>query len=387
METSEILKKLDPIISYLEDKGLFTEAQKLQKEFDKLTKKAKERFLDEPAQAILDKFNKDDSTGPGQQLKDELTDRALQESLKTKGPFKIPPKKPTFMKGVKGFGVGWLTSLGVDEIFDFFEDSEGPYKLYAANKKDIFEALDVIQELTPNNSKVHFKIKELQTEINKGSEILDKAKREVKSSVSNYRVVYNNKMNKVAVRGDLKDSIPSYLREFVQGAIAGGTVGGLFGGLAGIIPSGLVGGIGNMVTKGAEDLWYANISDSGKAYLQSKDVLLKCYKLYTYLKDIDVKHAEQIYKVATELEDMLEKSNLDNKEKSAIEKLIQKVEEKSGVIFNDIKKEVLGRVPESVKSEIAEPKKLLEKVENLTGSGPSLSKEVTPDSTGRIRII
>ena len=385
MDTQEVLNKLNSIITKLENQGFFTEAEKLQKEFTKLTRKAKERFIDEPAQAILDKFTKEDTTGPAAQLKDELADRALQESLKAKGPFKMPSGKTSFMKGIKGFGVGWLTSLGVDATFDFFEDSEGPYKQYAAYKKDIFDALDAIEQLTPNNSKINFKIKELKTEINKGSDILDKAKREVKSSVSNYRLVYNNKMNKVAVRGDLKDSLPSYLREFVQGAIAGGTVGGLFGGLAGIIPSGLVGGIGNIVTKGAEDLWYANISDSGKAYLQGKDVMLKAYKLYKYLKDIDLKQAETIYKIATELEDILETINLDNKEKSAIEKLIQKFEEKSGVVFDQVKKEVLKNKPVGLASS-----NVLDKVDKIIDPGTFTDPnriDYGPDSEGKVRII
>ena len=382
METSEILKKLDPIISYLEDKGLFTEAQKLQKEFDKLTKKAKERFLDEPAKAIIDKFTKDDTTGPGQQLKDELADRALQESLKAKGPFKMPSGKSSFMKGLKGFGVGWLTSLGVDEVFDFFEESEGPYKQYANNKNEIFEILDIIEDLTPKNTNIHSQIIQLKNEINKGSEILDKAKKEVKASISNYRVVYNNKMNKIAIRGNIKDSMPSYLKEFIQGAIAGGTVGGLFGGLAGIIPSGLVGGLGNMATKGAEDLWYQNISDSGKAYLQGKDVTLKCYKLYKCLKDIDLKQAEKIYKVADDLEDMLEKINLNNDEKSDIEKLIQKVEEKTGIILDRAKREITEKTPIQLSKSDSTPK-----TDFTTVLDKDKILDTLRDSEGKIRII
>ena len=203
--------------------------------------------------------------------------------------------------------------------------------------------------------------------------------------MSNYRAVYNNKMNKVAVRGDLKDSLPSYLREFVQGAIAGGTGGGLFSGLAGIIPSGLVGGIGNIVTKGAEDLWYANISDSGKAYLQGKDVMLKAYKLYKYLKDIDLKQAETIYKLATELEDILETINLDNDEKSAIEKLIQKFEEKSGVVFDQVKKEVLKNKPVGLASS-----NVLDKVDKIIDPGAFADPnriDYGPDSEGKVRII
>lgn len=376
MTPEEILKKLEPIITSLEEKGLFTEAEKLQKEFMKLTQKAKERFIDEPAKAILDKFTKDDATGPGQQLKDELADKALQESLKAKSPFKMPSGKSSFMKGIKGFGVGWLTSLGVDAAYDYFEESEGPYKQYATHKKDIFDTLDIIEELTSNNSLVHSKIKSLQDEINKGSDILDKAKKEVKATVSNYRVVYNNKVNKVAIRGDKKDIMPSYLREFIQGAISGGTVGGLFGGLAGIIPSGLVGGLGNMATKGAEDLWYQNISNSGKAYLQGKDVSLKCYKLYKYIKDIDIKQAEKIYKTSSELEDMLEKINLDNDEKTDIEKLIQKIEEKTGTVLDKVKKEISEKSPiELSKSEIIptiDSTNILDKLK---------------DSEGRIRII
>jgi hypothetical protein len=384
MDTKDILNKLNSIISKLEDKGFFTEAEKLQKEFEKLSKKAKEKFIDPPAKAILDKLSHDEDKNPAHQIKDELADRTIQDTLGAKGPLRMPSGKPTFMKGVKGFGIGWLSSLGVDAIFDYFEDSEGPYKKYEAHKKDIFDALDIIEELTPNNSKVHFKIKDLQSEINKGSELFENAKREVKASTANYRVVYNSKMNKIAVRGNLKDTLPTYLREFIQGAIAGGTVGGLFGGLAGIVPSGLVGGLGNIATQGAEDLWYASISDSGKAYLQGKDVMLKSYKLYTCLKDLDLKQAEKIYKTSTELEDILESINLDNKEKSAIENLIQKFEQKSGVIFDQVKKDVLGKSTGMASSNI------LDKVDKVIEPNKILNPDnldYGPDSEGKIRII
>ncbi len=384
MDTKDILNKLNSIISKLEDKGFFTEAEKLQKEFEKLSKKAKEKFIDPPAKAILDKLTHDEDKNPVHQIKDELADRAIQDTLGVKGPIKMPSGKPSFMKGIKGFGIGWLSSLGVDAIFDYFEDSEGPYKKYEAHKKDIFDALDIIEELTPNNSKVHFKIKDLQSEINKGSELFEKAKREVKASTANYRVVYNSKMNKIAVRGNLKDTLPTYLREFIQGAIAGGTVGGLFGGLAGIVPSGLVGGLGNIATQGAEDLWYASISDSGKAYLQGKDVMLKSYKLYTCLKDLDLKQAEKIYKTSTELEDILESINLNNKEKSAIENLIQKFEQKSGVIFDQVKKDVLGNSTGVSSSNI------LDKVDKVIEPNKILNPDnldYGPDSEGKIRII
>jgi hypothetical protein len=150
----------------------------------------------------------------------------------------------------------------------------------------------------------------------------------------------------------------------------------LFGGLAGIIPSGLVGGLGNMATKGAEDLWYQNISNSGKAYLQGKDVSLKCYKLYKYIKDIDIKQAEKIYKTSSELEDMLEKINLDNDEKTDIEKLIQKIEEKTGTVLDKVKKEISEKSPiELSKSEI------IPTIDNTN----ILDK--LKDSEGRIRII
>jgi hypothetical protein len=379
MDTKDILNKLNSIISKLEDKGLFAEAEKLQKEFEKLSKKVKEKFIDPPAKAILDKLTHDEDKNPAHQIKDELADRVIQDTLGVKGPLKMPSGRPSFMKGIKGFGIGWLSSLGVDAIFDYFEDSEGPYKQYEEHKKDIFKSLDIIEELTPNNSKVHFKIKDLQSEINKGSDIFEKAKKEVKASTTNYRVVYNSKMNKVAVRGNLKDTLPSYLREFVQGAIAGGTVGGLFGGLAGVIPSGLVGGLGNMATQGAEDLWYANISDSGKAYLQGKDVMLKAYKLYKNLKDLDLKQAEKIYKTSTELEDILETINLDNDEKSAIEKLIQKFEQKSGIVFDQAKKEILERKPDGLANS-----SVLKNIDKIANPN---NLDYGPDSEGNIRII
>jgi hypothetical protein len=47
MDTQEVLNKLNSIITKLENQGFFTEAEKLQKEFTKLTRKAKERFIEE----------------------------------------------------------------------------------------------------------------------------------------------------------------------------------------------------------------------------------------------------------------------------------------------------------------------------------------------------
>jgi uncharacterized protein Yka (UPF0111/DUF47 family) len=113
--------------------------------------------------------------------------------------------------------------------------------------------------------------------------------------------------------------------------------------------------------------------------------MLKAYKLYKYLKDIDLKQAETIYKLATELEDILETINLDNDEKSAIEKLIQKFEEKSGVVFDQVKKEVLKNKPVGLASS-----NVLDKVDKIIDPGAFADPnriDYGPDSEGKVRII
>jgi hypothetical protein len=103
------------------------------------------------------------------------------------------------------------------------------------------------------------------------------------------------------------------------------------------------------------------------------------------LKDIDLKQAEKIYKLSTELEDILETINLDNKEKSAIENLIQKFQEQSGVVFDEVKKEVLKNKPAGLASS-----NVLEKVDKIIDPGTFSDPnriDYGPDSEGKIRII
>ena len=73
---------------------------------------------------------------------------------------------------------------------------------------------------------------------------------------------------------------------------------------------------------------------------------------------------------------MLEKINLDNDEKTDIEKLIQKIEEKTGTVLGKVKKEISEKSPiELSKSEIIptiDSTNILDKLK---------------DSEGRIRII
>ena len=82
MTTEDILNKLKSIIGKLDDKGLFAEAEKLQKEFEKISKKAKERFIDEPAQAILDNSKKDVKKLDAKKLLKDSSSKMLNKEKK-----------------------------------------------------------------------------------------------------------------------------------------------------------------------------------------------------------------------------------------------------------------------------------------------------------------
>ena len=285
---------------------------------------------------------------------DPLTDKVFD---KFKG-LKMSPGA-----AIKGFGAAWLTELGANELIKYFEHSQGPYKVYEANKKDLLKILNAIKKLV-KDPEVLSLCSDIENLAETGSTAFNTAKKQALASVGIVvRTAYNYKQfQKLAVRGNLEDRAPEYLNKLLVGALSGGVGGAFLGGL-GAIPGAIVGGLGNVAYEGILDTWYASISNTGKAYFQGKDMQIKIDEMYNALKDIDVNTANSLSDKADGLLKTLEKINLENKNKTALENFFQSVESKA--------KSGLGTVKEKA-SETAAP--IINKaLENVSSAIPSIS--------------
>lgn len=276
---------------------------------------------------------------------DEAADKALELAGGKKLTEELVKKFPTKMKvnpgsALKGFGVGWLVDMGANYALDFFESSQGPYKVYQSNKSDLDKILTVINKLVPSSS-IYQLTDQIKDLANDGMKKFDEGKETIKTACHiNFRKVYNAKTQKLAIRGNFEEEMPEYLREFFTGALAGAAAGGVIGGPIGALVGSLTGGTGNVFTKGAEDLWYRNISNTGKAYLQSKDLTYKISKMSDALKQIDTNLANTLVEKSSELLKEIERINLDNKDKGMLENLVQAIEEKIGSAGKFVKDKV-----------------------------------------------
>jgi len=276
---------------------------------------------------------------------DEAADKALELAGGKKLTEELVKKFPTKVKvnpgsALKGFGVGWLVDMGANYALDFFESSQGPYKVYQSNKSDLDKILTVINKLVPSSS-IYQLTDQIKDLANDGMKKFDEGKETIKTACHiNFNKVYNAKTQKLAIRGNFEEEMPEYLREFFTGALAGAAAGGVIGGPIGALVGSLTGGTGNVLTKGAEDLWYRNISNTGKAYLQSKDLSLKISKMSDALEQIDVNIANTLVEKSSELLKEIERMNLDNKDKGMLENLVQAIEEKIGSAGKFVKDKV-----------------------------------------------
>ena len=276
---------------------------------------------------------------------DEAADKALELAGGKKITEELVKKFPTKVKvnpgsALKGFGVGWLVDMGANYALDFFESSQGPYKVYQSNKSDLDKILTVINKLVPSSS-IYQLTDQIKDLANDGMKKFDEGKETIKTACHiNFKKVYNAKTQKLAIRGNFEEEMPEYLREFFTGALAGAAAGGVIGGPIGALVGSLTGGTGNVLTKGAEDLWYRNISNTGKAYLQSKDLSLKISKMSDALEQIDVNIANTLVEKSSELLKEIERMNLDNKDKGMLENLVQAIEEKIGSAGKFVKDKV-----------------------------------------------
>ena len=200
--------------------------------------------------------------------------------------------------------------------------------------------MTVINKLVPSSS-IYQLTDQIKDLANDGMKKFDEGKETIKTACHiNFKKVYNAKTQKLAIRGNFEEEMPEYLREFFTGALAGAAAGGVIGGPIGALVGSLTGGTGNVLTKGAEDLWYRNISNTGKAYLQSKDLSLKISKMSDALEQIDVNIANTLVEKSSELLKEIERMNLDNKDKGMLENLVQAIEEKIGSAGKFVKDKV-----------------------------------------------
>lgn len=286
---------------------------------------------------------------------DPLTDKVFN---------KFKGLKMTPGAAIKGFGAAWLTELGANELIKFFEHSQGPYKVYEANKKDLLKIINVIKKLV-KDPEVLSLCQDIENLAETGTTALNSAKKQALASLGiNVRTAYNNKQfQKLAVRGNLEDRAPEYLNKLLVGALSGGVGGAFLGGL-GAIPGAIVGGLGNVAYEGILDTWYASISNTGKAYFQGKDMQIKIDEMYNALKDIDVNTANSLSDKGEGLLKTLERINLENKDKTAVENFFQNIESKA--------KSGLGTAKEkAIETAIPVVNKALE---NVSTAIPNVSK-------------
>lgn len=331
MKNDQFLIKLAKIVDDLDANGFYQEAYFLNNEYIKLAQSF-ESNEEEPENNIVDDATK--AVGVA----------ALSKKILTKAP-KVPKGKIPFGRpSLKGMGIQWILEQGENFALDYFESSQGPYKVYSSNKSDMDKIIKVIGKLVPD-MQLTTMLDNLSSVANEGMEKFDQAKSEI-------RTAYNLKLTqniKIAVRGNAEDQMPEYLRKFLVNATAAGVTGGILSGGAAVIPAALIGGVKGLAEKGAEDLWYANISSTGKAYLQSKDLSDKASKMFDALKDIDANLANQLVDHTTDILEYVEKINLNNKEKTQLENLVHKAEQTLGQTGK-----ALGQTGKLIKEKITE---------------------------------
>lgn len=321
---SNISPKIKSIIRNLESKGYYKEAYEIRLA---MRREADEREIDTTAI----------ESGLGDIALDKLSD-PLSEKITTK-------MKPGFSANVspaslaKGFVVGWLVDLGSNAVLDFFEKSGGPYDTYVKFKGDLDKIVTIIDNLIddPTSEELKNKILKLSEE---GMKVLDAAKQEAMSSSKTKTSAKYNHRKTLAIKGDVSE-LPSFLRAIGVGAAAGAAGGALAGGV-GAGPGALIGGLTGLGTKAIEEVWYASISDTGKAFLQAKDAMMKVGPMQNALNKIKSDIGEELYKNVELLYKYAESQNSDNKEKTMLENLIQAAEKKLGGAAGKLLSELPG---------------------------------------------
>lgn len=313
------LIKISKLIDDLENNGFSKEADILHNEFLKLAQDEDEEELPQNNADV----SKNVSTGIG-----------LLGGLKniTKGLTKTKPG--AFL----GFGIAdLLLNKGVDFAVDFFEDAQGPYQLFKNHLPDVEKIINKIKSLV-NNSEINSLASQLISDLNSCQNDLEDAKNQIRTACNiNFKVVYNNKTasTKLAIRGEFESEAPKYLRDLIQGGAVGAGVGAFAGGI-GALPGALMGAIGKMGGRAIEDIWYATISDTGKAYLQGKDLEEKVTRLANSIEEINPDKTQDLKTTVEAILSKLEDLNVKNPNKSYLENVIRHFEKKTEKVTKPI---------------------------------------------------
>lgn len=325
MENKELLNKLSDLIDKLEENDLFKEADIIHNQFLKIAQENEEPEIDVKQKA-------------GQAAQILGVGHHIGNAFKTIG--KVLATKPgQFL----GFGlVNNLLNKGVDFSVDFFEDAQGPYNLFKNHMPDVNKIITKIKNLV-DDSELNKFMDELQAKLDKTMSDLENAKYTLKTAHNiKIRTVYNNSNTKLAIRGEISEA-PKYLRDLIQGGAIGGATGAFFGGI-GALPGAIMGALGKTGGRAAEDIFYASISDTGKAYFQARDLNDKVTRMANSIGEVDANVMNQLKDISEKVLERAEKINLDNPNKSYLENVIRRFEKKTEKITKPLQEVSKGAV-------------------------------------------
>ena len=309
MENSETLIKLASLIDKLEANNFTKEADILHQHFIRLAEE-----LDDIPEKATDV--KDVAQKAGTLIN-------VGRGLSNIGKF-LKTKPGSWM----GFGlVNSLLNMGADYAVDFYENSQGPYQLFKNHFPDIQKIIVKINSLI-DNSEIKQATSELENMLDTFIDHMEETKSNLKTAHNiKIRTVYNNKNTKLAIRGEFESEAPKYLRDLIQGGALGAGAGALFGGV-GAVPGMIAGALGKLGGRAIEDIWYGQISDTGKAYFQAKDLKEKVERLASSIESLDADIANKMNLLADKILDKTEEINVNNPNKTYLEKLLNKYEKK-----------------------------------------------------------
>ena len=309
MRNQEILIKLSSLVEKLEENQFYKEADIIHQHFIKIAEEEIEDGID--PKDIAQKAGT--AIGLG---------KAIGNAFKTIGKG-LATKPGKFL----GFGlVNELLNKGVDYSVDFFEDAQGPYNLFKNHLPDVRKIISKIKDLV-NDDRLNQSMDNLLNKLENTLSELESAKYSLKTAHNiNIRTVYNNSNTKLAIRGEISEA-PKYLRDLIQGGAIGAGAGAFFGGI-GALPGAIMGALGKTGGRAAEDIFYANISDTGKAYFQARDLNDKVTRMANSIGEIDTNKMNELKSLASDVLEIAEEINVANPDKSYLENVIRRFEKK-----------------------------------------------------------
>lgn len=339
--------KIAFLIDELESNGFYKEANILHEEFIKLAE-IPSGFGVESGQVAT---SLEQTSKPSPLSLPAAKSIGLARSLfkKTPKPPKFSPRR--FRIKLKSFGKGnliaGLVNMGIDQAQAAFENAQGPFVLFPKYMPDIERIISrinsligdsqtkslssgLLQELKNCNNQLKEAEKAVKTEYEEFKKTPLEEDEEVNTvtSSNNTRTKYNNQDNlqKLAIRGEFGTELPKIFQDAATGAAVGGALGLVSGPGAGI--AALIGGATSALPAIAEWVWYNQVSDTGKAYYQAKDLDDIISRLADSLETISPDLSFSIRDKADRLMSRVEEVNKKNPNKTYLENVIRHFEKK-----------------------------------------------------------